>query len=67
MLKYGRRSGNFHMLPPGPNSPIGAIWIALNKKGIGMHGTNEPETIVAPPAMAAFVSRTGTLSASPRK
>jgi lipoprotein-anchoring transpeptidase ErfK/SrfK len=45
MLKYGRRSGNFHMLPPGPNSPIGVIWIALNKKGIGMHGTNEPETI----------------------
>ena len=45
MLKYGRRSGNFHMLPPGPNSPVGLIWIALNKKGIGIHGTNEPETI----------------------
>lgn len=45
MLNHGRRSGNFHMLPPGPNSPIGVIWIALNKKGIGIHGTNEPETI----------------------
>lgn len=45
MLKYGRRSGNFHMLPPGANSPVGVIWIALNKKGIGLHGTNEPETI----------------------
>jgi lipoprotein-anchoring transpeptidase ErfK/SrfK len=45
MLKHGQRSGNFHMLPPGPNSPIGVIWIALNKKGIGLHGTNEPETI----------------------
>jgi len=45
MLKYGRRSGNFHMLPPGPNSPVGVVWIALNKKGIGIHGTNEPETI----------------------
>jgi len=45
MLNYGRRSGNFHMLPPGPNSPVGVIWIALNKKGIGIHGTNEPETI----------------------
>ena len=45
MLKYGKRSGNFHMLPPGPNSPVGIIWIALNKKGIGIHGTNEPETI----------------------
>ena len=45
MLKYGKRSGNFHMLPPGPNSPVGIIWIALNKKGIGIHGTNEPATI----------------------
>jgi len=45
MLKHGTRSGHFHMLPPGPNSPVGVIWIALNKKGIGIHGTNEPETI----------------------
>jgi lipoprotein-anchoring transpeptidase ErfK/SrfK len=45
MLKHGQRSGNFHVLPPGPNSPVGVIWIALNKKGIGLHGTNEPETI----------------------
>ena len=45
MLKYGERSGNFHMLPPGPNSPVGVIWIAVNKKGIGLHGTSEPETI----------------------
>jgi len=45
MLKHGHRSGNFHMLPPGPNSPVGVIWIALNKKGIGLHGTNEPESV----------------------
>jgi lipoprotein-anchoring transpeptidase ErfK/SrfK len=45
MLKHGVRSGHFHVLPPGPNSPVGVIWIALNKKGIGLHGTNEPETI----------------------
>jgi lipoprotein-anchoring transpeptidase ErfK/SrfK len=45
MLKHGQRSRNFHILPPGPNSPVGVIWIALNKKGIGLHGTNEPETI----------------------
>ena len=45
MLKYGKRSGDFHMLPPGPNSPVGVMWIALNKKGIGLHGTNEPDTI----------------------
>lgn len=45
MLKHGERSGNFHMLPPGPNSPVGVIWIALNKKGIGLHGTDDPDNI----------------------
>jgi len=45
MLQHGRRSGNFHLLPPGPNSPVGVIWIALNKKGIGLHGTDNPESI----------------------
>jgi lipoprotein-anchoring transpeptidase ErfK/SrfK len=45
MLQRGRRSGNFHLLPPGPRNPVGVIWIALNKKGIGIHGTNEPGSI----------------------
>ena len=45
MLQHGQRSGNYHVLPPGPNNPVGVIWIALNKKGIGLHGTNEPDNI----------------------
>ena len=45
MLNKGERSSNFHMLPPGPNNPVGVIWIALNKKGIGLHGTSEPDAI----------------------
>ena len=45
MLNHGERSNVFHMLPPGPNSPVGVMWIALNKKGIGLHGTNEPDEI----------------------
>jgi len=45
MLKHGERSGNFHMLPPGPRNPVGVMWIALNKKGIGMHGTDNPGSI----------------------
>lgn len=32
-------------LPPGPNSPIGAVWIALSKPSYGIHGTDAPETI----------------------
>jgi lipoprotein-anchoring transpeptidase ErfK/SrfK len=45
MLQHGRRSGNFHLLPRGPRNPVGVMWIALNKKGIGIHGTNSPESI----------------------
>jgi lipoprotein-anchoring transpeptidase ErfK/SrfK len=45
MLKHGERSGNFYMLPPGPRNPVGVMWIALNKKGIGIHGTDDPDSI----------------------
>ena len=45
MLQHGKRSGNFHLLPPGPRNPVGVVWIALNKKGIGIHGTNDPDAI----------------------
>jgi lipoprotein-anchoring transpeptidase ErfK/SrfK len=45
MLKYGKRSGNFYLLRPGPRNPVGVMWIALNKKGIGIHGTNDPASI----------------------
>jgi lipoprotein-anchoring transpeptidase ErfK/SrfK len=45
MLQHGQRSGNFHLLPRGPRNPAGVVWIALNKKGIGIHGTNEPDSI----------------------
>jgi lipoprotein-anchoring transpeptidase ErfK/SrfK len=45
MLKEGERSADFHLLPPGPNNPVGVVWIALSKKGIGLHGTSDPESI----------------------
>ena len=45
MLNHGIRSENFVQLPPGPNSPVGVMWMGLNKSGIGLHGTNNPETI----------------------
>ncbi|HSI11279.1 MAG TPA: L,D-transpeptidase [Chthoniobacter sp.] len=45
MLQKGERGSSFHMLPPGPNNPVGVVWIALNKKGIGIHGTNDPDSI----------------------
>lgn len=32
-------------LPPGPNGPVGVVWIDLSKENYGIHGTNAPETI----------------------
>ncbi|HEY4954794.1 MAG TPA: L,D-transpeptidase [Gemmatimonadaceae bacterium] len=32
-------------LPPGPNSPVGVVWISLSKPHYGIHGTSSPETI----------------------
>ncbi|WP_245515120.1 L,D-transpeptidase family protein [Jiella endophytica] len=32
-------------IPPGPNGPVGTIWIALSKPTYGIHGTPEPSKI----------------------
>lgn len=32
-------------LPPGPNNPVGIVWIDLSKEHYGIHGTPEPSTI----------------------
>ena len=32
-------------LPPGPNGPVGVVWIDLTKQHYGIHGTPSPETI----------------------
>jgi hypothetical protein len=34
-----------HRLPPGPNGPVGTVWIDLSKEHYGIHGTAAPETI----------------------
>lgn len=45
MLNYGVRSEQYYNLPPGPNNLVGVVWMGLDKPGIGIHGTNVPETI----------------------
>jgi lipoprotein-anchoring transpeptidase ErfK/SrfK len=32
----------FLTLPPGPNGPVGSMWIDLDKPTYGLHGTSEP-------------------------
>ncbi|MGE9270317.1 MAG: L,D-transpeptidase [Verrucomicrobiales bacterium] len=45
LLDTGKRSSNALNIPPGPNSPVGVIWMGLSVSGIGVHGTSSPETI----------------------
>jgi len=33
------------VLPPGPNNPVGSVWIGLDKTGYGIHGTPNPEQV----------------------
>lgn len=33
------------ILPPGPNSPVGVLWMQLSRENYGIHGTAAPETI----------------------
>jgi lipoprotein-anchoring transpeptidase ErfK/SrfK len=32
-------------ISPGPNNPVGLVWIALSAKGYGIHGTPDPEAV----------------------
>ncbi len=32
-------------LPPGPNSPVGVVWIDLTREHYGIHGTPEPSEV----------------------
>ena len=32
-------------IPPGPNGPVGSVWVALSKPTYGIHGTPDPSKI----------------------
>jgi peptidoglycan hydrolase-like protein with peptidoglycan-binding domain len=32
-------------IPPGPNNPVGAVWIDLSAEGYGIHGTPDPDKV----------------------
>lgn len=32
-------------IPPGPNNPVGRVWLGLSKPSYGIHGSPEPELI----------------------
>lgn len=45
VLQRGERTETFYNYAPGPNSPVGVLWAGLNRPGVGIHGTSNPETI----------------------
>jgi lipoprotein-anchoring transpeptidase ErfK/SrfK len=42
------------ILPPGPNNPVGTVWIGLDKPGYGIHGTSQPEHAGTAESMGCF-------------
>ena len=41
----GRELGRKLIIPPGPNNPVGLVWIGLDRPGYGIHGTPNPEQV----------------------
>ncbi len=40
-----KKNAKDKLLPPGPNGPVGVVWLDLSKAHYGIHGTPEPQNI----------------------
>jgi lipoprotein-anchoring transpeptidase ErfK/SrfK len=40
-----RQIGRKLMIPPGPNNPVGTVWLGLDRPGYGIPGTPRPEDV----------------------
>ena len=45
LIVTARKGDRKAKLPPGPNGPVGTMWMALSKPHYGIHGTPEPHLI----------------------
>ena len=45
ILETADKSDPKMIIPPGPNNPVGVVWMDLNKEHYGIHGTAEPSQI----------------------
>ena len=41
----GVRATKPFTIKPGPNSPVGLVWIGLSREGYGIHGTPDPSKV----------------------
>lgn len=44
-LAWGPRAAGKLVVKPGPNNPVGMVWIDLNAPSYGVHGTPDPDKI----------------------
>ena len=42
------------ILNPGPNNPVGTVWIGLDRPGYGIHGTPHPEQVGRTESLGCF-------------
>ncbi|WP_169391839.1 MULTISPECIES: L,D-transpeptidase family protein [Psychrobacter] len=42
---FTKEDGSKLIIPPGPNNPVGLVWIGLSKPSYGIHGSPDPERI----------------------
>lgn len=42
---FTKDDGSKLIIPPGPNNPVGLVWIGLSKPSYGIHGSPDPERI----------------------
>ncbi len=42
---YTGNDGSQLIIPPGPNNPVGVVWIGLSKPSYGIHGSPDPSRI----------------------
>ncbi|SNT70114.1 L,D-transpeptidase family protein [Psychrobacter sp. LV10R520-6] len=42
---YTNDDGKKSIIPPGPNNPVGSVWIGLSKPTYGIHGSPDPARI----------------------
>jgi len=45
LLENADKSDPKLSIPPGPNNPVGMVWIDLSKEHYGIHGTDSPDRI----------------------
>ncbi len=45
VLESGVPSKTSYNIPPGPNNYVGIVWMGINRRSVGMHGTNSPDQI----------------------